>query len=125
MTHVSKAHSPGAVQQLGDALPALLTDDEIATVRVVKVDVESAEYDVVAGLADTIDRFPETCEFVIKVGPQRAVKPADVDALITTFEAAGYTPYALPTSMTRAPTCSSPWRLASRRFQCVRPARST
>lgn len=96
LTRISEVHSPDAVRVPGDALPALLTDDEIATARVVKIDVEGAEYDVVAGLADSIDLFPETCEFVIEVGPERAASPEDVDALIKTFEAAGYTPYALP-----------------------------
>ena len=96
LTHISTSHSPAAVQVRGDALPALLTDDEIATARVVKIDVEGAEYDVVAGLADSIGRFPETCEFVIEVGPERAENPEDIDALITTFETAGFLPYALP-----------------------------
>ena len=96
LTQISKAHSPAAAQVRGDALPALLTDEEIATARVVKIDVEGAEYDVVAGLADSLGRFPETCEFVIEVGPERADSPQDVDALIATFEAAGYRPYVLP-----------------------------
>ena len=96
LTHISKSHSPAAVQVRGDALPVLLTDDEIATARVVKIDVEGAEYDVVAGLADSIGRFHETCEFVIEVGPERAGKPEDVDVLMRTFEAAGYMPYLLP-----------------------------
>ena len=95
-THVSTSHSPAAVQVRGDALPVLLTDDEITTARVVKIDVEGAEFDVVAGLAHCIDRFPETCEFVIEVGPQRAESSEDVDRLITTFESAGFRPYALP-----------------------------
>ena len=84
------------MQVRGDALPALLTDDEIATARVVKVDVEGAEYDVVAGLADSIGRFAETCEFVIEIGPERAGNLEEVDALISTFETAGYYPYLLP-----------------------------
>lgn len=96
LTHISKAHSPAAVQVRGDALPALLTDDEIATARVVKIDVEGAEYDVVAGLADSLGRFPETCEFVIEVGPERGASPAAVDALIATMESAGLKPFLLP-----------------------------
>jgi FkbM family methyltransferase len=96
LTRISTSHTPAAVQVRGDALPALLTDDEIATARVVKIDVEGAEYDVVAGLADSIGRFPETCEFVVEVGPERAGSPKDVDALIMTFEDAGYQPYFLP-----------------------------
>lgn len=96
LTRISTSYTPAAVQVHGDALPALLTDDEIATARVVKIDVEGAEYDVVAGLADSIGRFPETCEFVIEVGPERAADPEDVDTLIRTFEATGYRPYLLP-----------------------------
>lgn len=96
LTKVSTTHAPTAVQVRGDALAALLTADEIATARVVKIDVEGAEYDVVAGLADSLDLFPDQCEFVVEVGPERARQPEDVDTLIATFHAAGYAPYALP-----------------------------
>ena len=96
LTRISKSHTPAAVRVRGDALPALLTDDEILSARVVKIDVEGAEYNVVAGLADSIDRFPQECEFVIEVGPERAVNPEDVDTLFSTFETAGYTAYLLP-----------------------------
>ena len=96
LTQISKSSSPAPGQVRGDALPALLTEQEIATARVVKIDVEGAEFDVVHGLAGSLDRFSENCEFVIEVGPDRAGSPADVDALIETFVAAGFLPYFLP-----------------------------
>lgn len=96
LTRISTSHTAAAVRVPGEALPALLTDEEIATARVVKIDVEGAEYAVVAGLADSLGRFSETCEFVIEVGPERASSPEDVDSLIRTFEAAGYRAYYLP-----------------------------
>ena len=96
LTHISTDHTPAGAQVRGDALPALLADEEIARARVVKVDVEGAEFDVVAGLADSLHRFPETCEFVIEVGPERAAAPEDIDTLLGVFGAAGYQPYALP-----------------------------
>lgn len=96
LTRISKDHRTESVQVSGDALPALLTDDEISSARVVKIDVEGAEYDVVAGLADSLGRFSDACEFVIEVGPERAGRPEEVDVLIATFESRGYTPYLLP-----------------------------
>lgn len=86
----------GVIRVRGDALPSLLTPEEIARARVVKIDVEGAEFDVIAGLGPTLDRFHPECEFVVEVGPERAGDDAAVAALIATFANAGLRPYALP-----------------------------
>lgn len=96
LTRVSKQRSPRVVQVPGNSLPALLSDDEIATARVVKIDVEGAEYDVVRGLAGDLERFPDACEFVVEVGPARATYTDDLRDLLATFTRAGYRPYRLP-----------------------------
>lgn len=96
LTQIDKAHTAQAVQVRGDTLPNLLTADEIATARVVKIDVEGAEYDVVASLAGMLHQFRDDCEFVVEVGPERAAGPEEVDALIAAFTSAGYAPYVLP-----------------------------
>lgn len=96
LTRVAKQHSASAVQVRGNALPAMLTDDEVSTARVVKIDVEGAEYDVVRGLAASLGAFPHRCEFVVEVGPDRAGSPDEVAELIAAFSQAGYRPYRLP-----------------------------
>lgn len=80
-----------------DTLPSLLTDEEVLGARIVKIDVEGAEFDVVAGLGPALDRFAPTCEFVVEVGPGRGGgSPADVATLMRTFTDRGFVPYALP-----------------------------
>jgi FkbM family methyltransferase len=95
ITRIEKTHSADAIQVRGDALPSLLSDEEIRTARVVKIDVEGAEYDVIAGLDGSLDRFPDTCEFVVEVGAHRTEQEA-VDRLFESFTSVGYTPYNLP-----------------------------
>lgn len=96
LTHIDKTISTESGEVRGDTLPNLLTQDEITSARVVKIDVEGAEYDVVAGLRPALALFPEGCEFVIEIGPERAGDPADVAKLLDTFTVAGYRPYVLP-----------------------------
>lgn len=98
LTRVQKASeaSRTGTQVPADTLTRLLRDDEIASARLVKIDVEGAEYDVVAGLAPELGRFSEGCEFVVEVGPERAKSSTDVESLISTFTDVGYTPYFLP-----------------------------
>ena len=95
LTRVSTSHAPAATRVRGDTLTNLLTDDEIAAAKVVKIDVEGAEFGVIAGLAEQLDRFADACEFVVEVGPDRGTR-REVDDLIETFTKAGYTPYHLP-----------------------------
>lgn len=97
LTHVSR-HDPlsGTTAIPADTLANLLTDEEISRARLVKVDVEGAEYDVVAGLAPALVKFPQTCEFVIEVGPDRASEDGAVDRLFSTFTDLGFRPYCLP-----------------------------
>jgi FkbM family methyltransferase len=52
-------------------LARLLSDAEIARTRLIKVDVEGGEWDVLAGLAPDIPRFPAEMELVVEVHPQR------------------------------------------------------
>ncbi len=100
-TGLTKVHrASGAVTAAArvpcDTLPNLLTADELATARVVKVDVEGGEFDVVAGLGARLRHFSDGCEFVVEVGPRRTASRGDVDDLIATFTGQGYTPYLLP-----------------------------
>lgn len=64
--------TPG-LAQLGEVerapLAELLSGDEIATTRVVKVDVEGAEHDVLVGLEPALRRMPPDVEIVVEVTP--------------------------------------------------------
>jgi FkbM family methyltransferase len=69
----STVPKPG-VQAAGEIevspLARLLSDGEIARTRLIKVDVEGGEWDVVAGLVPDIARFAADMELVIEVHPQ-------------------------------------------------------
>ncbi|HEV3351781.1 MAG TPA: FkbM family methyltransferase [Acidimicrobiales bacterium] len=77
-------------------LGQMLRDDEWPLVRLVKIDVEGAEFAAVRGLAASLDRLPERAEVVVEVGAHRTTDTDEVRALFATFEDAGYTGYAVP-----------------------------
>ncbi|MBV8161009.1 MAG: FkbM family methyltransferase [Acidimicrobiia bacterium] len=77
-------------------LPEMLGDDEWPRIRLVKIDVEGAEYAAVRGLAPGLGRLPEQAEVVVEVGAQRTGDPAEINELFATFVRAGFTGYAVP-----------------------------
>lgn len=50
-------------------LADLLTPREVATARIVKIDVEGAELGVLQGLAPVLDRMPGDVELVVEISP--------------------------------------------------------
>jgi FkbM family methyltransferase len=60
-----------------------------SSARLVKVDVEGAEDEVVAGMADALDRTREELEIVVELHPSAGAE------LFTVFRAAGFHPYGL------------------------------
>jgi FkbM family methyltransferase len=81
-----------------NTIPRLLAEDELARCRLVKIDVEGAEYDAVAGLGQGLALFPDDTEFIVEIDPNRATRPRQVAALLATFTEAGYRAYRLPNS---------------------------
>lgn len=81
-------------------LDEILTPDEIAACRVVKIDVEGAEFEVVRGLGPLFDRLPGDAEIVVEVGPGRAGAAASVAELWDTFVSRGFCAYELPNEYT-------------------------
>ncbi|MBV9041277.1 MAG: FkbM family methyltransferase [Acidimicrobiia bacterium] len=77
-------------------LPQMLHDDEWARVRLVKIDVEGAEFAAVKGLAPSLSRLPHDAEVVVEVGAQRTAERSAVRDLFAVFEEAGYRGYAAP-----------------------------
>jgi FkbM family methyltransferase len=70
-------------------LPALLTHGELTRTRIIKIDVEGAENDVVAGLAAHLPDASPELEIVVEM------HPGDHGALLETLAHAGFHPYLL------------------------------
>jgi FkbM family methyltransferase len=64
--------------------------------RLVKIDVEGAEYAVVEGIAAALAELAPEAELVLELGPARASSTESPAQLLQTFAAAGFHPYALP-----------------------------
>lgn len=77
-------------------LAAILTEQEVARCRAIKIDVEGSEYDVVRGMRDLFPVLPADAEIIVEVGPERAVSSTDVAELFEIFRGYGYHPYTLP-----------------------------
>lgn len=96
LTRVVATNSPSVDEVPMRPLSALLSTDEIARCRAIKIDVEGSEYDVVRGMEGLLPLLPPDAEIIVEVGPDRAVAPTDVAELFHTLEAHGYRPYTLP-----------------------------
>lgn len=78
-------------------LPDLLDTAEIATVRVIKIDVEGAEGSVVRGLAPMLGALRPDAEIAVEVAPERMARLGDrVDDLLAVMRDAGFHGYRLP-----------------------------
>jgi FkbM family methyltransferase len=82
------------------ALDKILTPEESDRCRIVKIDVEGAEFEVVRGMGRLLDQLPEDAEIVVEVGPGRVGTAAEVDELWQTFTSRGYAAYELPNEYT-------------------------
>jgi FkbM family methyltransferase len=102
LTRVVQSTSAASGEVPLQPLPSILTADEIARCRAIKIDVEGSEYDVVRGMEDLLPRLPADAELIIEVGPERAASGTDVAELFGILQAAGYHPYAMPNSYTMA-----------------------
>ncbi len=77
-------------------LPELLDAAEIATVRVIKIDVEGAEGSVVRGLAPMLGALRSDAEIAVEVAPERMARLGDrVDDLLAVMRDAGFHGYRL------------------------------
>jgi len=70
----------------------LLEEREIASARLVKIDVEGAEDMVVRGMEPLLARVRDDTEFLVELTPDLA----DTDTVIATFRRHGLHPYVLP-----------------------------
>ena len=75
------------------ALPMseILTEDEIARTRMIKIDVEGAELEVLRGLAPLLGRMREDLEIVMEVSPSLMPEPeASRDAIFSIMNQNGF-----------------------------------
>jgi FkbM family methyltransferase len=78
-------------------LPHVITAQEIARARVIKIDVEGAEGAVLRGLAPMLGRLRPDAELAIEVTPQRMGQLGDsVEELLETLKDHGFHTYRLP-----------------------------
>ena len=77
----------------GRPLAALLRPDEIAAARVIKIDVEGAEWRVVNGLGDLIRSGRKDLEFVVEVTPGMGNTEEAVPDVVGYFKELGFYPY--------------------------------
>jgi FkbM family methyltransferase len=77
-------------------LPEILTSEEIAAARIIKIDVEGAEWHVIQGMAGVLDRCREDLEIVVEVTPAvLAAEGTSGGELLAFFARRGYRPYLL------------------------------
>lgn len=82
-----------------DTLDALLTDDEIARARIVKIDVEGGEPAVIAGMAGFLARSRDDVEILLEVSPEWwAERDRRPDEVLRPLLDAGFHAYELPNS---------------------------
>ncbi len=74
----------------------LATTAELAAARIIKIDVEGAEPEVVAGLTPALDRLRDDVEIQVEVAPERMrVGGFTVDDVFGPLEDVGFLPYLL------------------------------
>ncbi|MFF4332330.1 FkbM family methyltransferase [[Kitasatospora] papulosa] len=78
-------------------LPDVLRSSELASARVIKIDVEGAEGSVVRGLVPALGQLRPDAELAIEVTPERlAVLGESAQDLLDALAAHGFHPYRLP-----------------------------
>ncbi len=73
----------------------ILTDSELASLRLVKLDVEGAEGPILTDIADRINRLPRALEIIAETSGKN---DGQVDATLARFIAAGFELYEIPNS---------------------------
>lgn len=82
-------------------LPELLVPAEIASARVIKIDVEGAEGGVVRGLAPMLGALRPDAEISVEVAPERMARLGDsIGELLAVMRDAGFHAYRLPNDYT-------------------------
>ncbi|MEO8132501.1 MAG: FkbM family methyltransferase [Betaproteobacteria bacterium] len=74
-----------------DTLVAIVGEAELLAARLVKIDIEGAEYSLVSSIAHLLPRFSPATEWLIEVSPEAISEQGkSADTLLAMFRAAGY-----------------------------------
>jgi FkbM family methyltransferase len=77
-------------------LPACLSEDELKRARVIKIDVEGAEWGVLQGLAPALAALHPECEIVAEISPDRLrTQGVSADDVLAFMARHGYRPMTL------------------------------
>lgn len=80
-------------------LPKLLSDEEVASARIIKIDVEGAEGSVVRGMVPMLDRLRDDAEITVEVTPARMRQLGDsAGELMESMRSRGFHAYRLANS---------------------------
>ena len=96
-TSIAGKFNSDPVKISGKPLPCLLTDGEIKSIKLIKIDVEGAEYSVVTGMKELIKSLPDDAEVVIEITPS-AYSEGQLAEVFDIFKSAQFLPYALENS---------------------------
>lgn len=79
---------------LAQPLSAILTADEVRRARIVKIDVEGAEWPVLQGMGSLLESSREDLEVVVEIAPQLLESSgSSADAVVDFFGRQGFHPY--------------------------------
>ncbi|HQV89571.1 MAG TPA: FkbM family methyltransferase [Nitrosomonas sp.] len=96
-TSVAGKFNSEPVKVPGKPLPSLLTDREIRSIKLIKIDVEGAEYSVITGMRELIKLLPYDAEVVVEITPS-AYSEGQLVEIFDIFKSALFLPYALENS---------------------------
>ena len=78
----------------GRPLWQILTAAEVNSARLIKIDVEGAEFSVFQGMIPLLGKFPEDVEIVMEITPT-ALKPEQISDIFRQFSQAGFVAYTI------------------------------
>jgi FkbM family methyltransferase len=90
-------HGIASIRVPAVTMQEVLADVSHAALRLIKIDVEGAEYPLLSWLVDHAEALGSRVEIISEVTPRRAqLFGGSVADLLSRFEQAGYFPYAIP-----------------------------
>lgn len=99
-------------------LGAVLTEDELRGVRLVKIDVEGAELGVLEGLRPRLQLLRQDAELIVELHPKLLVRQGrHVGEVAELLAADGFQPYGLPLDFSDRPLLDPPARVRPERLR--------